>query len=158
MPHFARNSCIAYTWNEDGDCRAVMVTRSGDKCKIVKLLNAKTNQDTSVAEVLSGFAKSLNETLRMRWPKYWSFSFSIIPSKEHPGISASIFVPVVVIASVLGGFPFLALVLVICGITAWEFGHIFDQQIGRASCASSRRLRVTRHRISLSRVRLFATP
>ena len=24
-------------------------------------------------------------TLRMRWPKYWSFSFSIIPSKEHSG-------------------------------------------------------------------------
>ena len=23
--------------------------------------------------------------LLMRWPKYWSFSFSIIPSKEHPG-------------------------------------------------------------------------
>ena len=23
---------------------------------------------------------------RMRWPKYWSFSFSIIPSKEHPGL------------------------------------------------------------------------
>ena len=25
-------------------------------------------------------------TLRMRWLKYWSFSFSIIPSKEHPGL------------------------------------------------------------------------
>ena len=25
-------------------------------------------------------------TLRMRWPKYWSFSFSISPSKEHPGL------------------------------------------------------------------------
>ena len=25
-------------------------------------------------------------TLRMRWPKYWSFSFSIIPSKEHAGL------------------------------------------------------------------------
>ena len=25
-------------------------------------------------------------TLRMRWPKYWSFSFSIILSKEHPGL------------------------------------------------------------------------
>ena len=25
-------------------------------------------------------------TLRMRWPKYWSFSFSIISSKEHPGL------------------------------------------------------------------------
>ena len=22
----------------------------------------------------------------MRWPKYWSFRFSIIPSKEHPGL------------------------------------------------------------------------
>ena len=25
-------------------------------------------------------------TLRMRWPKYWSFSISIIPSKEIPGL------------------------------------------------------------------------
>ena len=25
-------------------------------------------------------------TLDMRWPKYWSFSFSISPSKEHPGL------------------------------------------------------------------------
>ena len=25
-------------------------------------------------------------TLNMRWLKYWSFSFSIIPSKEHPGL------------------------------------------------------------------------
>ena len=25
-------------------------------------------------------------TLRMRWPKYWSFSLSIIPSKEIPGL------------------------------------------------------------------------
>ena len=25
-------------------------------------------------------------TLLMRWPKYWSFSFSISPSKEHPGL------------------------------------------------------------------------
>ena len=24
--------------------------------------------------------------LHMRWPKYWSFSFSIIPSNEHPGL------------------------------------------------------------------------
>ena len=28
---------------------------------------------------------SSESTLRMRWPKYWSFSFSIIPSKEIPG-------------------------------------------------------------------------
>jgi len=29
---------------------------------------------------------SNESTLRMRWPKYWCFSFSIIPSKEHPGL------------------------------------------------------------------------
>ena len=29
---------------------------------------------------------SNESTLRMRWPKYWSYSFSIIHSKEHPGL------------------------------------------------------------------------
>ena len=31
---------------------------------------------------------SNESTLHMRWPKYWSFSFSIIPSKEIPGLSS----------------------------------------------------------------------
>ena len=35
----------------------------------------------------SGIRVFYNEsTLCMRWPKYWSFSFSIIPSKEIPGL------------------------------------------------------------------------
>ena len=29
---------------------------------------------------------SNKSTLRMKWPKYWSFSFSISPSNEHPGV------------------------------------------------------------------------
>ena len=29
---------------------------------------------------------SNESTLRMRWPKYWSFSFTISPSNEHPGL------------------------------------------------------------------------
>ena len=29
---------------------------------------------------------SSESTLHMRWPKYWSYSFSIIPSKELPGL------------------------------------------------------------------------
>ena len=29
---------------------------------------------------------SNESTLRMRWPKYWSFSFSISPSSEHTGL------------------------------------------------------------------------
>ena len=31
---------------------------------------------------------SNESTLRMRWPKYWSFSFSISPSSEHPGLTS----------------------------------------------------------------------
>ena len=34
---------------------------------------------------IRGFSNE--STLHIRWPKYWSFSFSIIPSKEHPGWS-----------------------------------------------------------------------
>ena len=29
---------------------------------------------------------SSESTLRMRWPKYWSFSFNISPSNEYPGL------------------------------------------------------------------------
>ena len=29
---------------------------------------------------------SSESTFRMKWPKYWSFSFSISPSNEHPGL------------------------------------------------------------------------
>ena len=31
---------------------------------------------------------SNESTLHMRWPKYWNFSFSTIPSKEHPGLTS----------------------------------------------------------------------
>ena len=31
---------------------------------------------------------SNESTLHMRWPKYWSFSFSSIPAKEHPGLNS----------------------------------------------------------------------
>ena len=31
---------------------------------------------------------SNESALRIRWPKYWSFSFSISPSNEHPGLSS----------------------------------------------------------------------
>ena len=32
---------------------------------------------------------SNESTLHMRWPKYWSFSFSISPSNEHSGLNSS---------------------------------------------------------------------
>ena len=42
---------------------------------------------SSYPQIPPSFRVFSNEsTLRMRWPKYWSFSFSIIPSKEIPGL------------------------------------------------------------------------
>ena len=35
---------------------------------------------------LSSPSPSSESALHMRWPKYWSFSFSISPSSEHPGL------------------------------------------------------------------------
>ena len=34
---------------------------------------------------------SNESALRIRWPKYWSFSFNISPSSEHPGLISFIF-------------------------------------------------------------------
>ena len=41
---------------------------------------------SSCPQSLPASVFSNESTLCMRWPKYWSFSFSIIPSKEHPGL------------------------------------------------------------------------
>ena len=47
-------------------------------------LFASSGQNIGVSVSASVFSNE--STLRMRWPKYWSFSFSIIPSKEYPGL------------------------------------------------------------------------
>ena len=41
---------------------------------------------SSCSQSLPASVFSNESTLRMMWPKYWRFSFSIIPSKEHPGL------------------------------------------------------------------------
>ena len=41
---------------------------------------------SSCPQSLPASVFSSKSTLRMRWPKYWSFSFSISPSKEIPGL------------------------------------------------------------------------
>ena len=40
----------------------------------------------SCTQSLPASVFSNESTLHMRWPKYWNFSFSIIPSKEIPGL------------------------------------------------------------------------
>ena len=39
---------------------------------------------TSIIPSIRGFSNE--SAFHMRWPKYWSFSFSISPSNEHPGL------------------------------------------------------------------------
>ena len=41
---------------------------------------------SSCPQPLTALVFSNESTLLMGWPKYWNFSFSIIPSKEHPGL------------------------------------------------------------------------
>ena len=41
---------------------------------------------SSCLQSLPASVFSTESTLHMRWPKYWSFSFSISPSNEHPGL------------------------------------------------------------------------
>ena len=41
---------------------------------------------SSCPQALPASVLSNESRLHMRWPKYWSFSFSIIPSKEIPGL------------------------------------------------------------------------
>ena len=41
---------------------------------------------SSCPQSLPASVFSNESTLCIRWPKYWSFSFSIIPSKEQPGL------------------------------------------------------------------------
>ena len=53
------------------------VHRVGESCRALLLL-------PSIPPSIRVFSNV--STLRRRWPKYWSFSFSIIPSKEYQGL------------------------------------------------------------------------
>ena len=59
------------------------IHRVGDAIQPSHPLSAPSPPAPNPSQHQSLFQES---TLRMRWPKYWSFSFSIIPSKEHPGL------------------------------------------------------------------------
>ena len=59
------------------------IHRVGDAIQPSHLLSSPFPPAPNPSQHQSLFHES---TLHMRWPKYWSFSFSIIPSKEHPGL------------------------------------------------------------------------
>ena len=60
------------------------VRRVGDAIQPFQPLSSPSPPAPPIPPTISVFSNE--STLRMRWPKYWSFSFSIIPSSEHPGL------------------------------------------------------------------------
>ena len=64
-PRLHSNSCPSSQW-----CHLIL-------CRPLLLLS-------SIPPSIKVFSNE--STFHMRWPKYWNFSFSIIPSKEHPGL------------------------------------------------------------------------
>ena len=67
---------------------SITISRSSLKLTSIKLVmpSSPSPPAPNYSQHQNLFSES---TLRMRWPKYWSFSFSIIPSKEHPGLMIS---------------------------------------------------------------------
>ena len=76
-------------------CQASLsITNSRSSLKLMSIESVKPSNHLILCRpllLLSPIPPSIrvfsNEsTLHMRWPKYWSFSFSINPSNEHPGL------------------------------------------------------------------------
>ena len=79
------------------DCQqqaSLSITNSQSLLKLVSIESLMSSNHLTVCHPLllppSTFPSirvfSNGSTLGMRWPTYWSFSFSIIPSDEHPGL------------------------------------------------------------------------
>ena len=77
-PQHARPPCPSPTPGVDPDSRPESVMPSSHLILCCLLLLPPIPPSIRVF--------SNESILRMRWPKYWSFPFSISPSKEHPGL------------------------------------------------------------------------
>ena len=72
---------------------SLSITISQSSLKLMSIELVMPSSNLILCCPFSSWSQSLPATesfpmsqLCMRWPKYWSFSFSIIPSKEHPGL------------------------------------------------------------------------
>ena len=63
------------------------ITNSWSSLKLMPIESVMPSKHLVLCYPLLSIRVFSNEsTLHMRWPKYWSFSFSISPSSEHPGL------------------------------------------------------------------------
>ena len=77
--HGQASLSIIYSWSppKPMSIESVMPSNHLILCRPLLLL-------PSIFPSIRVFSNEL--ALRMRWPKYWSFSFNISPSNEHPGL------------------------------------------------------------------------
>ena len=74
--------------------RPLSITNSRSSCKLMSIESVMPSNHLILCHpllllpsIFPGIRVFSNElVLCIRWPKYWSFSFSISPSKEHPGL------------------------------------------------------------------------
>ena len=85
--------CFAIAWTTAHQA-SLSITNSRSSLRLTSIESVMPSSHLILCRpllLLSAIPRSIrvfsNEsTLRMRWPKYWSFSFSISPSNEHPGL------------------------------------------------------------------------
>ena len=79
------------------DCSTAGLSSITDSWSLLKLMSIESVMPSNylilcrplllLPSILPNIRVFSNEsTLRIRWPKYWSFSFNISPSNEHPGL------------------------------------------------------------------------
>ena len=86
-------SCLTYCDSMNGQA-SLSITNSQSLPKLMSIKSVMPSSHLILCHpllLLSPIPPSIrifsNEsTLHMKWPKYWSFSFSINPSNEHPGL------------------------------------------------------------------------
>ena len=85
-------SCPALCDPMNAACQASLsITNSQDSLKLMSIKSVMPSSHLILCHPLL-FLRSIPPSIRvfsnesMRWPKYWSFSFSISPSNEHPGL------------------------------------------------------------------------
>ena len=93
LSHFSRVRLFGTPWIAALQA-SLSITNSGSLLKLMSIESVMPSRHLIlcypllllplIPSSIRGFSNE--STLRLRWPKYWSFSFNIIPFKEHPGL------------------------------------------------------------------------
>ena len=91
----AAQSCLTLCDPTDCSTAGLSITNSRSLRKLMTIESVMPSNQTTISSflllhsiILSIRVFSNESVLRISWPKYWSFSFNISPSNEHPGLTS----------------------------------------------------------------------